>query len=47
MLVLALCAAAPAFVRTHAGLHLLHALLYFSSVLGAIPMLGAHRLQSG
>ena len=40
MLVLALHAAA--FVRAHAGVHLLHALLHFSAALGAIPMLGAH-----
>jgi hypothetical protein len=42
VLVLALRAAVPAFVRTHVGVHRLHALLHFSAALGAIPMLGAH-----
>jgi len=42
VLVFALRAAAPAFMRAHAGVHLLHALLHFSAALGAIPMLGAH-----
>jgi len=29
-------------MRAHAGVHLLHALLHFSAVLGAIAVLGAH-----
>ena len=42
MLVVALRAAALAFVRAHAGVHLLHALLHFGAALGVISMLGAH-----
>ena len=40
---LALALHAAAFVRAHAGVHLLHALLHFSAALGAIAVVSAHR----